>query len=169
MKRNIASILAGLAIATTSNASHAQQWIQRDVTDHLLGVVGTGIQVTGEIEDERGKARTGEFVINCSKNSTTMYIGSDRVFIGGRSSAVAWRADTGPVQRATWDICADNKCAGLWNGAGIPFVKSLFGKDRLLITIKRYDSQEIKGTFFIRGIETAVKPVGQLCGWIPKS
>jgi len=98
-----------------------------------------------------------------------MYIGSDKVFVGGESSRVAWTLDNGPVLQGTWNICADGRCAGLWNGSGIPFLKSLFGKNLLKITIRRYDGQELHGTFTISGAKEALEPVGQLCGSIPKA
>lgn len=146
----------------------AQGWQGQNVTDHLRGKVGLGQRLSGLMEDERGRTHPGYLVANCSDNSTTMYVGSDRVFVGGNSSRVAWTVDNGPVQHGTWNICADNRCAGLWHGNGIPFLKSLFGKNLLKITIRRYDGQALNGTFTISGAKEALEPVGQLCGWIPK-
>jgi len=143
-------------------------WQQYVVTDHLRGKVGIGVRVTRQMEDERGRKHAGEFVVNCSNNSTTMYVGSTNIFVGGDSARVAWTLDEGPIQQAHWHVCVDNQCAGPWHGGGIPFVKSLYGKSMLKITIRRYDNQLLAGTFFIGGNKEATEPVGQLCGWIPK-
>jgi len=146
----------------------AQGWQERNVTDHLRGKIGIGAWVKGDIEDERRRTHDGQLVANCSDNATTMYVGSDQVFIGGDSSRVAWTLDNGPVQQGAWNICADNKCAGLWRGNGIPFLKSLFEKNVLKITIRRYDGQHIYGTFNIAGAKAALEPIGQACGWLSK-
>lgn len=161
--------LATLLTLLIPCGSLAQGWQERNVTDHLRGKIGIGQWVKGLMEDERGRTHPGELVANCSDNSTTVYVGSDNVFVGGNSSQVAWTLDNGPVQRGIWSICADNRCVGLWNGNGIPFLKSLFDKNLLKVTIRRYDGQALNGTFAVSGAKVALETVGQLCGWMPKT
>lgn len=167
-KKINAGWLALLLTLTVPCWVSAQDWQEHNVTDHLRGKIGTGVWVTGQIEDERRRIHDGQLVANCSDNATTMYVGSDRVFIGGESSRIAWTLDGGPIQQGTWNICADSKCAGLWHGNGIPFLKSLFDKNVLKVTIRRYDNQEVYGTFNITGAKAALEPIGQACGWLPK-
>ena len=168
-RRSVLLPLVAVAAFWGSTPARAQ-WVEHSVTDHLLGKVGIGVSATGQIIDERGRKHVAQLTVNCSKNSTTVTIGGDGLFIGssGGGGQVAWTLDDGPVQQARWSICASNQCAGLWNGAGIPFVKSLFDKSLLKITIQRYDGQQLRGDFIIGRAKEAMEPVGKPCGWLPK-
>lgn len=166
--RTIATAL-GVILTGCLSASPASSgdWTQHNVTDHLRGVVGVGIQATGEMEDNRSQ-RKAELVINCANNSTTLYAGAKYFYFGHDPVRVEYSLNGGPVQNATWSTCASSDCVGLWHGQGIPFAKSLFEKVMLRFTVHRSFSGPVYGTFAIAGAKEALEPVGQLCGWLPK-
>jgi hypothetical protein len=114
-----------------------------------------GIPFKGVIEDERGRPRAGFVRANSADQKTTVAAGSDAIFVGGDSARVAWTLDNGPVQQTNWNVCVSNHCAALVSGNGIPFLKTLFDKSLLKITINRYDGQQVRGTFTITGAKAA--------------
>lgn len=156
------------AICTIASTPALADWRPHTVSDHLKGNVGVGISAAGTMEDRYG-SRPAELTINCADNSTTIYMGRKGLFFGSRSGvSVAYNFDSGTVQRATWSTCDSSDCVGLWNGQGIPLIKSMVGKNILRVTITRTFAEPVYGTFSIGGIEAAMQPVGQKCGWLPK-
>lgn len=158
-----------VAVMVLSLATPAwSQWTQHNVTDHLRGTVGTGVSAQGKMEDRYGD-RPAELTINCSQNSTTVYMGRKGLFFGTSGGVrVEYTLNGGAVQKASWSVCTSHDCAGLWNGAGIPFIKSMFEKVLLRITIHRSFAEAVNGTFAIAGLAEAAAPVGKMCGWLPK-
>lgn len=160
-------LLICLAVWAASTPALAD-WRSHTVNDHLKGNVGVGISASGSMEDRYG-SRPAELTINCADNSTSVYMGRKGLFFGSRSAvSVAYNFDGGPVQRAAWNVCDTSDCVGLWNGQGIPFIKSMAGKSVLRVTITRSFAEPVNATFSIGGIESALEPVGQKCGWLPK-
>lgn len=55
---------------------------------------------------------------------------------------------------------------GLWTGReAIPFIKKLFGHDRLLVQVTPFSSASVTAEFDISGLEEEIKPLRQACGW----
>jgi hypothetical protein len=159
----VALLLVSVLPAATALAG---DWTGHNVTDHLRGVVGVGARAKGTLEDNTNRSRPGEVVVNCAQNSTTVYVGGTGFYFGSDSVAVEYTLNGGPVQRARWNVCAASDCVGMWNGAGIPFIKSLFDKALLRISIARRFAEPVNGTFAIVGAAEGLEPVGRACGWL---
>lgn len=146
----------------------AGDWEGHNVVDHLRGKIGYGATATGVVEDRFGK-RAGEFTVNCADNSTTAYMAAKGLYFGSAELiGVEYTIDGGPVQKAQWSTCQGRDCVGLWNGAGIPFVKSLLDKALLKIVAHRSFAEPIYGSFAIAGSDE-LRLIGKLCGWISKN
>jgi hypothetical protein len=96
-------------------------------------------------------------------------LGASGLYFGHDNVAVEYTINGGPVQKALWSICVSSDCVGLWNGGGIPFVKSLFDKVMLRITINRSFAEPVYGAFSVAGAKEDLQDVGEKCGWLPKS
>ena len=153
----------GIVLALCSTA-HGQ-WISHDVLDHLRGKIGIGAKVEGYLEDRTNGMKRGELVVNCSQNSTTVYVGGRPFYFGGESVRVEYAVGAGAVQTAHWNVCAASDCVGLWHGTGIPFARSLFDKGSLKLTLHRRFSDPVLAQFSIAGAREALSPIAQLCGW----
>lgn len=160
-------LVAGCVWSLLATSAYADNWKPHNVRDHLRGSVGVGTAAIGEIE-ERSGTHEAELIVNCAENSTTVVVTSRFVFFGTNKLTVEYTINGGAVQRAVWSTCAETNCAGLWAGAGIPFLKSLQEKALLRMTFTRYTGTKIHADFDITGAKEAFVPVGRACGWIAK-
>jgi hypothetical protein len=93
---------------------------------------------------------------------------ADYLVFGGDIVRAEDTIDGGPGHRAYWNVCAGDLCTGLWNGAGIPFVRSFVDAAVLKMTFTRHFGEPIRATFPVHGAREALKEVGRQCGWMPK-
>lgn len=161
MNRVICGVLLMALLLPTSAAA---QWKPHTVTDHLRGDVGKGVSAIGDLEDDYGK-RSAELTINCSQNSTTVVMGRKGLYFGHDSVKVEYTVNGGPVQTARWNVCKSSDCVGLWGGAGIPFVKALYDKVLLRVTIHRSFAKSVYGSFAVAGTKEAVADLAKACKW----
>ncbi len=103
--------------------------------------------------------------IRCAENTTSFLIDWD-VSIHIRNTSMLFRIDSQPAQTRTFPISTDHKTLGYFSGKkAIPFIKSLFGANELLLRVTPYGKEPAQVTFNLSGIEQAVKPLRKACGW----
>lgn len=151
-------LIAGLS------ASAAAQWTPFTAKDHLRGDVGVGTGAVGDIDGQYGR-RKAEFNVYCAENETYINIDSKAFYVDGDSVTIEYTLNGGPVRRATWDVCQGGVCIGLWHGAGIPFLKSLYDKASLRMVIHPRHLAPSNLTFSIAGAKEAFEPLAKLCKW----
>ena len=62
----------------------------------------------------------------------------------------------------------DNTALGLWRGGtAIPFIKSLYDKQTMLLRFTPYNSNSYTVTFPISGTRNAVDKLAAACNWKP--
>ncbi|WP_020696424.1 type VI secretion system-associated protein TagO [Reyranella massiliensis] len=160
MRVLVAALL--LAVGLSSNA--AAQWSPFNVSDHLRGNTGVGVTASGEIDGQYGK-RKAELNVFCAENETRIIIASKPFYVGGDNVTMEYTLNGGPVQKATWGVCKGDGCIGLWRGAGIPFLKSLYDKALLRMVIHPRHLAPSRLTFPIAGAKEAFEPLAKLCKW----
>jgi hypothetical protein len=142
----------------------AADWEQFSVTSSASETSGTAARVTGLLDDRHG-TRPAQLVVTCSDNRTSVFLSADYLVFGGDIARVEYSIDQGPTQRAYWSVCAGDLCAGLWNGAGIPFVRLLLDAAVLRMRLTRLFGEPISATFAVQGARDALKDVRLQCGW----
>jgi hypothetical protein len=160
----LALVVATLTFPVCSEAD-AGDWKQERISSSASGTVQTVAKVFGLAEDLRG-ARVAELVITCADNKTSVFVSADYLVFGGDIARVEYSIDNGPTERAYWSVCAGDLCAGLWNGAGIPFIRSLLDAAVLRMTLSRTFGRPIYATFAVEGAREALKDVRRQCGWV---
>jgi hypothetical protein len=161
--KGLALVVAALTIPVCSEAI-ASEWTRARVPSTMNGTFETVAKVSGLVDDPHGE-RAAELVITCADNKTSVFLRADDLVFGGDVARVEYTIDNGPTQRAFWRVCAGDLCAGLWNGAGIPFVRSLLDAATLRMTLTRTFGRPIYATFAVDGAREALKDVRQQCGW----
>lgn len=82
---------------------------------------------------------------------------------GGR---VDYRIDDNPADYRSMEESSDNKALGLWSGGrSIPFIKSLFGGETIFMRASPFNESPVEMTFNISGLEEAIEPLREACGW----
>lgn len=121
--RGLALVVAVLTFPVCSG-SIAGEWTRAGVSSTANETAETVAKASGLVDDPHGP-RAAELVITCADNRTSVFVSADYLVFGGDIARVDYTINNGPRQRAYWNVCAGDLCAGLWNGAGIPFIRSL--------------------------------------------
>jgi hypothetical protein len=162
--RVISIVLAGLIGSQPANAG---EWEPFNVSGTQSGQSGTAAKNSGVIDDRHG-SRSARLVVSCVNDRTSLFVSADYLVFGGDVARAEYTIDGGPVHRAYWNVCPGDLCIGLWNGAGIPFVRSFLDAAVLKMTFTRHLGGPIYATFPVQGAREALKEVGRQCGWMPK-
>lgn len=79
---------------------------------------------------------------------------------------VSYRVDDGAMKRRNFTERTDNMALGLWSfGRSTPFIRDLMGGERLIMEYTPYNDIEKVSTFDITGIDDALAPLREECGW----
>lgn len=106
--------------------------------------------------------------LRCVENTTSLHIQMNDHFLAdsGGFGKVTYRVDKTEAQAKSFRESSDNSALGLWNGGqSIPFIKALFGKSALLLQVTPFSESAEIAEFNISGIEDAVAPLRESCGW----
>jgi hypothetical protein len=156
-----------LAAFISTQPAAAGEWTRFNVTGIKSGHTGPAAKISGVVNDRHG-TRSARLVVSCVNDGTSVFLSADYLVFGGDIVRLEYTIDGGPVHRAYWSVCAGDLCTGLWNGAGIPFVRSFLDAAVLQMTLTRHFGEPIYATFPVHGAREALKEVGRQCGWMPK-
>lgn len=105
--------------------------------------------------------------IACRENTTSLWI----IFNGHHMSdyqygTVTYRLDKTTARNKSMRESTDNQALGLWRGgSSIPFIKSMFGHEKMLIKATPYGESAVKATFTIAGLEDEISKLREACHW----
>jgi hypothetical protein len=103
--------------------------------------------------------------LTCKENTTSLYI-VWHTFLHTDEVEVITRVDSLPARTDWWFVSTDFKAAGLWDGrSAIPFIRSLFGHNRLLAKVTPHGDNPQTAIFTISGVREAAAPLMAACGW----
>ena len=121
-----------------------------------------------EVQGRFGSPGNAKMVVRCKENTSTVYFQMNDLFLADIQSYgnVVTRIDKEKARTYRMRESSDNKALGLWRGStAIPFIKSLFGHDELLVQITPYNESPVMATFNISNLRTAIKPMREACHW----
>lgn len=122
-----------------------------------------------DVRDRFGRPKRPTLNIRCFEQKTDFIIRFDGLFmsdIDGHGD-VTYRIDKLAPKTRRFHVSNNNESLGLWAAAGqpIPFIKALFGKNTLLVRATPHNENSVTAEFPIAGIETAITPLREACGW----
>jgi len=123
----------------------------------------TDNRINGGGNDEK----YGVIFIDCSKiaMSIAFYAGGIVDEYDG-ISRVRYRLDKEQAKIMDMTTIKPNYIVGLWNEEkSVPFIKEMFGHDKMLVEVSRYGRTSAEMEFSIKGLEEAIKPVRKACNW----
>ncbi len=120
-----------------------------------------------EIRGRFGSAGPMEMFIHCRENTTLFYIVFNSLFMSDHQyGRVTYRLDSQKAQTKKMKESTSNMALGLWRGrSSIPFVKSMFGHEKMLVRATPHGESAVTATFSITGLEEAVEPLRRSCHW----
>lgn len=103
--------------------------------------------------------------VRCMENKTNFLIGFERYTTDDQN--VRFKLDDGPVRKQWMETMRGGDGIGIWSGArAIPFIKSMFGKDRLVISYQTYTGP-VEFSFNVSGLGDRIEPLSEACQWKP--
>lgn len=106
-------------------------------------------------------------LMRCHENTTAIFISFDH-FLGSDDIAIEYRIDREKTRSAVWYISSNHNSIGLWRGrTSIPFIRRLFGKDRILIRLTPYGDSPVTASFTVTGLRSAIGELAEACRWAP--
>lgn len=116
-----------------------------------------------------GSGNDTRLILRCSENATSIFIATSNCHLvsgHGGNGRVDVRLDSEPSFQSNMDESTDNKALGLWSGGeAIPFIKRMIGKETMLVRFSAYNQSPVTAEFKIAGLEEALKPLRESCGW----
>lgn len=115
-----------------------------------------------------GSMENGTLMVRCLENTTSLFIifgGHFMADIQGRGR-VDYRIDAATPRNISMAVSNDNNALGLWRGnQAIPFIRSLFGADNLLVRATPFSESAVEMNFDISGLEEQIAPLREACNW----
>ncbi|WP_217623013.1 type VI secretion system-associated protein TagO [Roseovarius sp. 217] len=114
-----------------------------------------------------GSAGPMRIFIQCRENTTLFYVTfNDHFMSDHQHGKVTYRLDKNPAGDKNMKESTDHMALGLWSGGtSIPFIKQMFGHDKLLIRATPHSESPVTATFAISGVENAIEPLRENCNW----
>ncbi|MBV8187464.1 MAG: hypothetical protein JOY64_12210 [Alphaproteobacteria bacterium] len=161
--KHLALVVAALSLVVGERA-FAADWKQFPVSSSASGTAGIAAKASGIVDDRHG-TRAAQLVVSCSDGRTSVFISAEYLVFGGDVVRVEYTIDQGAARRGYWNVCAGDLCAGLWNGASIPFVEALLDAATLRMRMTRAFGEPISLAFDVQGARQALTEVRRQCGW----
>lgn len=130
-----------------------------DRTDVWLSVVSDNTQ-----PNQIGQPELAGLYIRCMDNATNAFV----VFNDYTSDdqSVKYKTDDGDLQSIWMQTMNGGQGIGVWSGSkSIPFIKSLYGKKKLVLAYDSYSNHNLEFVFGIEGLEDQIGVVSKACGW----
>lgn len=133
----------------------------------------TDVYLTVESEDpvycswSRGERVT--LMLRCQENTTSVIFITGCHMTSSRYNDygdVTYRLDNEEPLVRGFEESTNNRALGLWRGAqAIPFIRAMLDNQRLLARMTPYSDNPIEMEFDISGLDEAIEPLRESCGW----
>lgn len=122
-----------------------------------------------DVQCSRHEGPTPMFLgIRCLENTTALIIHGDCHMASGFHGygQVQYRIDDEKMVEKEFSASTNNQSLGLWSGSrSIPMIKSMIGKNRLMVRFTPFNESPVEASFNISEMEAKLGPVRAACGW----
>ena len=150
----------------TRKSSELGRWSVREDTSKIDD--STNVFIFTEADNtirKYGQATRPELWLACRENVTSLWVHAG-IFISTQTIEATYRIDRQPAERRTFSISTNYEAFGLWSGrSAIPFIKRLFGRERLLFEVTPHGENSQIIEFQIHGLAQAIAPLSKACHW----
>ncbi|NMG39862.1 hypothetical protein GRZ55_11470 [Chelativorans sp. ZYF759] len=119
-------------------------------------------------QDRYGRRKPLTLTIICRENRTNAYISFAEHFMSDiqGKGRVDYRVDEKAARHRNFRESNDHSVLGLWGGsASIPWLRELFGGQKLYVRATPFSESAVSGEFNISGIEEVIQPLREACNW----
>lgn len=137
-------------------------WIVRDQVnpmDDTRTVILTLLASSGRSQLGRQEVA---LILRCQSGKTEAYI-EWHDYLGSEAYVTA-RIGSQEAQRRRWNLSTDHTAT--FYARDVPgFIQALVATDRFVAQVTPYSESPVTAVFDVNGLETAVKPLRETCGW----
>lgn len=149
-------------------SSIGQQWTYSDEDSALDGRKDVWLSVESQNTqpNQIGGPESATLWVRCMKNSTNAFVAFNSYTSDNQTAR--YRFDDEKVRSIWMETMNGGDGIGLWSGGrAIPFIKSMFGKEKLVVGYNSYSSNNLEFTFDISGLRARIAPLAAACHWTP--
>jgi type VI secretion system protein VasI len=139
-----------------------------DITQNAFASVGANQVITASSESETWAS----LYLRCKEGVTSVFVvfSDQRLSDDEGHGTVDLRIDNGSPFERDMRVSDGGDALGLWSGSEpIRFIRSLLDAETLVVRVDPMEGGPITAIFEISGIEAAVIPVSEACGWSARS
>ncbi|MDW3118012.1 type VI secretion system-associated protein TagO [Roseovarius sp.] len=105
--------------------------------------------------------------LRCMDNTTAALLVTDFFMADIQGfGKVRYRVDGGSMKSWNFEERTDNMALGLWTfGRSTPFIRDLLGGETLIMEYTPFNDIPKQSTFDISGVDEAIAPMREACGW----
>ena len=143
------------------------QWSVSTEKSALTGRTDVFMSIASENREPNsiGTPEAGRLWIRCMDNTTALLI-MHGIYVSDAHN-VRYKLDDGPIQKKWMRTLRGGDGVGLFSGrASIPFIKSMFDKDKMVAVISGY-SRNVELEFDISGLRDRIDELATSCEWKP--
>ncbi|PSL19780.1 type VI secretion system-associated protein TagO [Shimia abyssi] len=145
-----------------------KQWRLSQEDSLLDGRTDVWLSVTSENSqpNQIGRAEEARLWVRCMNNSTNVFVTFNDYTPDNQN--VQYKLDDSAVAKKWMIHMQGGEGIGLWNGkSAIPYVRTFFGKETLVIAYKSYNNINLEFEFDISGLRDRIDPLAESCNWSP--
>lgn len=136
-----------------------------DDSKTVMAILVSNEQIPGMYGGPSGCAG---LMIRCMENTTAVLFDANYHFLVDHQGygRVEFRVDDKKASHVNTEVSTDNMSLGLWSGKrAIPFIKGLFGGEKLTVRITPFNESPLTITYNIGQVEAAMKDLRAACKW----
>jgi type VI secretion system protein VasI len=151
--------LNGRQVKPTSIVSKGKWNVSADVNP-----IDDSKTATLMLSADSGKNKWGKaiyLIARCKSNTTDLYIGWNDYL--GSEASVLTRVGSNKAITQRWSLSTDKKAT--FHSKPIPFLKEMLDAPKLVAQVTPYNESPVTAIFNTAGLENAIKPLRETCGW----
>lgn len=129
-----------------------------------INPIDDSVTVVLALPAESGRSKWGNkvvMVLRCQSNTTEAYVNWNDYL--GSSTRVTSRVGNQPASTTSWGLSTDSQAS--FHPQAISFIRNMLGESKLVLQTTPYNESPVTAIFDIAGIDNAVVPLRETCGW----
>jgi type VI secretion system protein VasI len=142
------------------------KWVVTKKVSDINGRPMVSVLLPAESQPDDGSSIYGKarLVLSCNDRETTAFIVPQRLLsLSNDGLDVHYSLDAGAEHREIWQLSEDGR--KIFQPRPILWIKSLIPAAKLQVQIIIYGTDSLNFTFDVRGVELAIAPLREVCGW----
>ncbi|MEM9469365.1 MAG: type VI secretion system-associated protein TagO [Pseudomonadota bacterium] len=120
------------------------------------------LDANAPFENDLGKSVMPSLFIRCQENKTDMGVNFE-TFLGMDSMPVLHRIESDEAKTTQWMVTTNH--LAVLAPSPIKLIREMMHKERLLVKLTPHGANSVSTHFYINGLQNAIKPVQNACGW----